>query len=379
MPEIWLRYGRVEIAVELKRERLEKVYDDPLPELEINQVEQEIQPLKGLNEINLLVGDCENSTIEFLRFLTTFAQNTKVYAFSSERILKNLRKSLKDTSIEFSKIEAEKAPVAIVDGVQVKVSQILSKRNLILVSSIGFDPLFGFKGMSTTILEVADEQIRYEAIKRENELIPRPGKETSSGWFLNRIVEELKELDGIGIIPGKLGFSKILYGKIDFVHKKSVEEFLKYSLKNVEKKISLAMVSPGEEDKCSTLNSALNSLWNTIYACEDRASIIILAEALDGLGSEALKKYVYTGFKLDGLLGRTYIDGIENLYYLIQASQKYDLGVVTTLPNTFVQKRLGLKSFQSGNAAINYLVDQAEDRKRKISIIVRGDKTLLYS
>lgn len=379
MPEIWMRYGRVEIAVELKRERLEKVYDDPLPELEVNQVEQELQPVKGLNEINLLVGDCENSTIEFLRYLTTFAQTTKISVFSSERILKNLRKSLKDTNIEFSKIETEKVPVAIVDGVQVKVSQILSKRNLIIVSSVGFDPLFGFKGIPTAVLEIADEQMKYEAIKRENELIPRPGKETASGWFLNRIVEELKELDGIEIIPGKHGFSKILYGKIDGVHRKSVEELLKYSLKNVEKKISLAIVSPGEEDKCSTLNSALNSLWNTINACEEGASIIILAEALEGLGSEAFKKYVYTGFKLDNILGKTYIDGFENLYYLIQASQKYDLGVVTTLPNTFVQKKLGLKSFLSGNAAVNYLVDQAENKKKRISILVRGDKTLLYS
>ncbi|MEM0385184.1 MAG: hypothetical protein QXH64_01865, partial [Nitrososphaeria archaeon] len=175
MPEIWLRYGRVEIAVELKRERLEKVYDDPLPELEVNQVEQELQPVKGLNEINLLVGDCESSTIEFLRYLTTFAQTTKISVFSSERILKNLRKSLKDTNIEFSKIEAEKVPVAIVDGVQVKVSQILSKRNLIIVSSVGFDPLFGFKGIPTAVLEIADEQMKYEAIKRENELFPRPG------------------------------------------------------------------------------------------------------------------------------------------------------------------------------------------------------------
>ncbi|MCX8189398.1 MAG: hypothetical protein N3F64_06770 [Nitrososphaeria archaeon] len=379
MPEIWLRYGKVEIAVELKRERLEKVYDDPLSDREINQIEQELQPVKGLNEINLLVGDYESSTIEFLRFFTTFVQNTKIYAFATERILKYLRKNLKDTNIEFSRIENGKEPVAIVDGVQVKASQILSKRNLIIVSSIGFDPLFGFRGIPTTILEIVDEQIRYEAIKRENELIPRPGKETSSGWFLNRIVEELKELNGIGIVPGKNGFSKILYGKIDIVHKKSVEELLKCASKNVEKKISLVLVSPGEEDKCSSLNSALNSLWNTIYACEEGASIIILAEALEGLGSEALKKYVYTGFKLDNILGKTYIDGLENLYYLIQVSQKYDLGVVTTLPNTFIQKRLGLKSFQSGNAAINYLVDQAENRKRKISIIVRGDKTLLYS
>lgn len=379
MPEIWLRYGKVEVAIELKRERLERIYGDPLPEIEINQVEQELQPIKGSNEVNLLVGDYENSTIEFLRFLTTFTPNSKICVFSNERILKNLKKNLKDTNIEFFKIEAEKVPVAIVDGVQVKVSQIFSRRDLILVSSVGFDPLFGFKGTSTALLEFTDEQIRYEAIKRESELIPRPGKETSSGWFLNRIVEELKELNGIGIVPGKHGFSKIFYGKVDTIHKNSVEELLKNSLKNVEKKISLSVVSPGEEDKCSNLNNALNSLWNTMYAYEEGASTIILAEALDGLGSEALKKYVYTGLKLDNILGKTYIEGVENLYYLIQASQKYDLGVVSTLPNTFVQKRLGLKSFQSGNAAINYLIDQAENRKRKISIVVRGDKTLLYS
>lgn len=379
MPEIWLKYGSVEVAVELKRERLEKVYSDPLPSLDNSQVEQELQPIRELNEINLLVGDYESSTIDFLRFITNFIPSTKICVLSNENVLKVLRKFLKDTRIDFSKTDGEKVPVSIVDGAQVKVSQTIAKRNLILVSSVGFDPLYGFRGSTTALLEFSDEQLKYEAIKRESELIPRPGKETSAGWFLNRIVEELKEINGIEIVPGKDGFSKIFYGKIDAIHKRAVEELLKNSSKNVEKKIGLAIVSPGEEIKCSNLNSALNSLWNIMYACEEGASIVVLAEALDGLGSEALKKYVYTGFKLESVLGKAYIEGLESLYYLLQARQKYDLGVVTTLPKTFVEKKLGLKSFQSGNAAIGYLVEQAENRKKKISIIVRGDKTLLYA
>ncbi|MBC7091262.1 MAG: hypothetical protein H5T50_05065 [Nitrososphaeria archaeon] len=379
MPEIWLKYGSVEVAVELKRERLEKVYSDPLPSFDNSQVEQELQPIRELNEINLLVGDYESSTIDFLRFITNFIPSTKICVLSNENVLKVLRKFLKDTRIDFSKTDGEKVPVSIVDGAQVKVSQTIAKRNLILVSSVGFDPLYGFRGSTTALLEFSDEQLKYEAIKRESELIPRPGKETSAGWFLNRIVEELKEINGIEIVPGKDGFSKIFYGKIDAVHKRAVEELLKNSSKNVEKKIGLAIVSPGEEIKCSNLNSALNSLWNIMYACEEGASIVVLAEALDGLGSEALKKYVYTGFKVESVLGKAYIEGLESLYYLLQARQKYDLGVVTTLPKTFVEKKLGLKSFQSGNAAIGYLVEQAENRKKKISIIVRGDKTLLYA
>ncbi|MGB9727696.1 MAG: hypothetical protein ACPLZF_04730 [Nitrososphaeria archaeon] len=379
MPEIWLKYGSVEVAVELKRERLEKVYSDPLPSLDNSQVEQELQPIRELNEINLLVGDYESSTIDFLRFITNFIPSTKICVLSNENILKVLRKFLKDTRIDFSKIDEEKVPVSIVDGAQVKVSQTISKSNLILVSSVGFDPLYGFRGSTTALLEFSDEQLKYEALKRESELIPRPGKETSAGWFLNRIVEELREINGVEIVPGKDGFSKIFYGKIDAIHKRAVEELLKISSKNVEKKIGLAIVSPGEEIKCSNLNSALNSLWNIIYACEEGASIVVLAEALDGLGSEALKKYVYTGFKPESVLGKAYIEGLESLYYLLQARQKHDLGVVTTLPKTFVEKKLGLKSFQSGNAAIGYLVEQAENRKKKISIIVRGDKTLLYA
>jgi hypothetical protein len=379
MPEIWLKYGTVEVAVELKRERLEKVYGDPLPGLDNSQVEQELLHIRELNEINLLVGDYESSTIDFLRFIANFMPSTKICVFSNENILKVLRKFLKDTRIDFSKIDEDKVPVSIVDGAQVKVSQTLSKTNLILVSSVGFDPLYGFKGATTALLEFSDEQLRYEALKRESELVPRPGKETSAGWFLNRIVEELKEINGIEIVPGKDGFSKIFYGKIDVIHKRAVEELLKNSSKNVEKKIGLAIVSPGEEIKCSSLNSALNSVWNIIYACEEGASLVVLAEALEGLGSEALKKHVFAGFKPESMLGKAYIEGIENLYYLLQTRQKYDLGFVTTLPKTFVEKKLGLKSFQSGNAAISYLVEQAENRKRKISIVVRGDKILLYA
>jgi len=377
MPEIWLRYGRVEVAVELKRERLEKVYGDPLPSFDSAQVEQELKPLRGLNEINLLVGDGEASTVEFLRFMTNFAPSSKICVFSNDRILRSLRRGLKDTRIEFFRVDDEKVPVTIVDGAQVKVSQTLSKRGLTLVSSVGFDPLYGFRGATTALLEFADEQVKSEAIKRESELTPKPGRETSSGWFLNRVVEELKEVDGVEVVPGREGFSKVFYGKIDAAHKRSVEELLKISLKNVDKRVSLVMVSPGEGEKCSTLDSALNSLWNVIQACEDGASIVLLAEALEGLGSEALKRYVYTGFKLDSVLGKGYVDGLVNLHYLLQARQKYDLGVVTTLPKTFVEKRLGLKIFQSGNAAVNYLVEQAEGRKRRISIVVRGDKTLL--
>ena len=144
MPEIWLKYGSVEVAVELKRERLEKVYSDPLPSLDNSQVEQELQPIRELNEINLLVGDYESSTIDFLRFITNFIPSTKICVLSNENILKVLRKFLKDTRIDFSKIDEEKVPVSIVDGAQVKVSQTISKSNLILVSSVGFDPLYGF-------------------------------------------------------------------------------------------------------------------------------------------------------------------------------------------------------------------------------------------
>jgi hypothetical protein len=111
---------------------------------------------------------------------------------------------------------------------------------------------------------------------------------------------------------------------------------------------------------------------------EEGSSIILLSEAIESLGSEALSRYVYTGLDIKDLLKRgPYLEGFENLYYLSDIKTKYDLGFLTTLPKALIEKRLGFKSFLTGNSTVDYLIEKSGDKKKKITIVTRGDKSLL--
>jgi len=378
MPEVWLRYGKVEVALEIQRERLYQIIEDPLPELQTEQINKELQPLKELKEISLLVGDSENSTIKFIQYLVNYLAPTKTNIYSNEGTLKHLKRELKELSCTFTKVEEERFPVSIVDGAQLKLPAIFSRSDLYFLSSVGYNPLFGFSGGSTALIEFAGEDLKFEAIKRESDLKPNPGKETSASWFANRAAEEIKELKSIEILPGKNGFSKVFLGNVIETHKNASQELLRYSMKKVNSKIQLAIVTPGEEEKCSTLNLSLNSLWNIIPALEEGASVIVLAEATEGLGSSALSKYIYTGLDIKEVIKkRDYLEGIENLHYLIDCGSKYDLGFLTTLPKAFIEKRFGFKSYTTGNSAVSYLIERCVEKKKKVTILARGDKSLL--
>ncbi|MGQ9780660.1 MAG: hypothetical protein ACUVQ8_00170 [Nitrososphaeria archaeon] len=380
MPEIWLRYGKVEIALEIQRERLSQVVEDPLPDIVKEQLDNEVQPLKGLNEISLLAGDAEISTIRFIQYLISYLTPTKISIYSNERVIRHLRRELKEVPCALLKIDSERFPVSVVDGVSLKLPTVFSRKDLYFVSSVGFSPLFGFSGGSATLTEFLEADLKFEAIKRESDLKPNPGKETSAGWFADRVAEEIKELNGIEILPGRNGFSNAFIGNVREAHKRACQELLKCSLKKVSTRIPLAIVTPGEEEKCRTLDLSLNALWNILSALEEGASVILLAEATEGLGSEALSKYVYTGLDVkDAFRKGTYVEGLERLYYLLDASSRFDLGFLTTLPKAFIEKRLGFKSYPTGNSAVSYLVEKSGDKKKKITVLTRGDKSLILA
>ncbi|MEM3403176.1 MAG: hypothetical protein QXJ17_01290 [Nitrososphaeria archaeon] len=378
MPEIWLRYGKVEIAIEIRRERLAQVIEDPLPDQIVDVINKELQELKEMDEIHVLAGDYELSTVKFIRHLIQFVSPSKVNIYSNEQILRQYKREVKETQCTFTKIDEEKHSIGIVDGVVLKSPTIFSRKDLYFISSVGLDPLFGFSGGPTALIKFLGDNLKFEALKRETELKPNPANDTAASWFAGRVAEELKEVKAIEVLPGRDDFSKVFTGNVLEAHKSATQELLKYSAKKVGLKIPLAVVTPGEESKCSTFDQSLNSLWNILPALEEGASVIVLTESSGGLGSEAITQYIYRGFEVKESIKRNqYIEGIENLYYLLNYGAQFDLGFLTTLPKSFIEKRLGYKSYTTGNDAVNYLIEKDQEKRKKITVLARGDKTLL--
>ena len=75
---------------------------------------------------------------------------------------------------------------------------------------------------------------------------------------------------------------------------------------------------------------------------------ILLGESSGGLGSKALEMFVEgrTDVSLLRENGK-YVDGQEHIMFLEAMREKYDFGIISTLPEYYLKTKLGLKTFDS--------------------------------
>ena len=128
------------------------------------------------------------------------------------------------------------------------------------------------------------------------------------------------------------------------------------------------IVTPSVSD---TLDDALLALWNTMGHVKDGGIIVLLAECRKGF-SRALRMLI-EGTKSDG-----YVEGLEYVKILDDAKSKYELCLVTMLPDSYI-KRLGLMAFRSLNDALQYILKRGKQKVMVVSdaeiMDVRRDDT----
>ncbi|MGH9876645.1 MAG: hypothetical protein ACRD5H_03330, partial [Nitrososphaerales archaeon] len=245
--------------------------------------------------------------------------------------------------------------------------------NPVFVSQTSFDPLFGYSGSPTRLLRHFGKEEMFEAYKARNGDVPSPGKADGALSIADKFVERF---DGTSIeaIIGTHGFADIVIDKPAKAHQTAIAKLESFGRVEVEK-AKASIISSGNGR--STLSNALNSLWNCVDAVKEDGSITLLAECSDGFGSSALERLVEGKIEIEDAHNLAeYIDGLENLLYLDGVSEKYELALISTLPDYYAKNRLGFKTFRRIKDALHHVLN-VHGQRQKVLVVSDASKVLL--
>jgi hypothetical protein len=332
----------VEVVINAKAENLGEVVEAPSQGMTEEAV---LEKLKEVPRKDFVVLDGSNSSVDLLnRLLMTWQaepKDVKVYAGG------RWAPSAKRRAAHFGYPMTEEKPsieLGVVDGVLVRSLPSLEAGSSVVISEASFDPVYGVRGAAVALARALG--LGAEAVRRwKGE--PAPGADTDPGWFAGRLAEELGNPFSLEYVRSRKGFATVAVGPHAEVHSKAVE-LLNQTRIFQASKARLLVVSPGGGDSDSTLHSSLLALCDQGAALGDDAEVVLVAEAMEGLGSEALRTMCDMAVRPESL---SHVDGYEDIIMLKWLKSKMKLHVVSTLPRTIVERRLGLLASSSAKNA----------------------------
>jgi hypothetical protein len=103
------------------------------------------------------------------------------------------------------------------------------------------------------------------------------------------------------------------------------------------------------------LGNSLNLLWNNYHAVLDGGTIILLSENRGGVNEGALSKFVEGRLDHSSLDKYQYINEIEHINFLQLLLEKYEIILISTLPQVYLNK-LGLKSVSKIKDGLDWIL-----------------------
>ncbi|HEX2557085.1 MAG TPA: hypothetical protein VHK86_02075, partial [Nitrososphaera sp.] len=242
-------------------------------------------------------------------------------------------------------------------------------QSTVIVSSVAYDPLFGFAGAPTALLRNLLADRMAEAFKARQGNIPAPGME---GGPLKVAISAAEGIPAtsVELVASSGGIAGIHTGSIAEAFSKAIAQLKSISVIETDP-VKCAIISASSEAGThSTLAGSLNSLWNSIHAVREGGSAILVAENREGAGGGALQMFIEGRLKPEQLLQSPYIDGLEHLLYIGELRQKYELGLVSTLPHYYARTKLGFTTY----AGMKDVLDkQPEKHGKNFKALVLSD------
>jgi hypothetical protein len=366
LPEIWLPYGQVEVVINAKAENLGEVFEAPGRSL----AEESLQDaLKAVPRKSFAILDGSNVAVDLLNRLAALWQASPkdIFVHGGGRWSPSARKRLAHYGYSVS-ADKPSVELGVVDGVLVRSLPRFKEDSLVLAEA-SFDPVYGTRGAAAAMGEALG--LGVEAVKRwKGE--PAAATETDPAWFAGRLAEELGNPSCLEYVRAKRGISSINVGPSSEAHSKSVQQLNESRLLSAARS-RLLVVSPGGADADSTLHSSLMALCNQAAAVGDDAEVVLVAEALEGLGSEALRALCDMNIRPESLV---HVDGYEDIALLKWLKSNLKLHIISTLPQTLVEKRLGLLPHASAKNAFED-IESRHGWKLKATMIKDGSLTSL--
>ena len=339
MPEIWLKYGNTDIVLDIKFENLLKNVSSDFPSLTDDEIRLGLSNVL-LNDNMLIFALSDSKCVA--KIITILLEMARAKGFVNvtidvlPKVENTLRTNLTDKTIPTNQI-----------GYQSFHKRIDKCQNTIFISQMSYDPLFGFGGTPTILLRNYVYEQMFESFQARKTDLPQPGV---SGPPLKIALSSSEKISAksIEIISNSLGIAGIYYGNIIEAFQNAVTKLQSISVIEVELAKSAIISASSEIGPHLTLTDSLNSLWNSVHIVKENGSAVLIAENRNGIGGGALQMLIEGRLDIKELKQKpAYIDGLEHLLYIEELRQKYELGIVSTLPQYYLKTKLGFRVYES--------------------------------
>ena len=351
MPEIWLNYGQTEVVLDIKAENLEQKITAEGKTLSDSQIESKLESLDLSKPTEIVVLNTSESVKKTLLTLFTRCEEKSIPKPSilADRKIMNTVKSYipeGDLVSEFINIED-------------------SSSNLVFLGEMEFDGLFGYETISTRLLKKFGAEQMQSAFERRKGNLPSPGQDVESFQIAKKFSKKF-EILAIELISNSNGICDLAVGHPSSTSSLS-NSFTEYATKDVGKH-KMMIISTGKAASNYTLSKSLSSLWNCSPAIKDDGFVILLGECKHGIGSDAIQHFIDGRMSIDNLKNPSqYINGLEDLLYFSEMQKKFQIGLLSILPEVYT-KKLDIKSFSGIKQVMDYILKK-QGQSQKIEVI----------
>ena len=305
MPEIWLNYGITDVVLDIRSEIIEDQISVDGSTLDDQNITERLSPLDLSRELDLVV--LNNSPFVHQVITSIFKQcETESKPFPHIFADNSISNIVQDGLPQGSKVE------------QFKSDQLDS--DLVFISEIEFDGLFGFETIATRLLKQFGDDLMLDAYTKRSSDVPAAGQLTSSIQVAKDFANKF-EIQGIELFTNSNGISDIM-----------VDHPSNLDLKPLNPTKSLGqhpvvIASTGRYTSNNTLQRSLASLWNCTKSVKKDGFIVMIAECKEGLGSAALQRYIEGRLDIDQISNPSeYISGLEDLLFLSNIKRDLNIG-----------------------------------------------------
>jgi hypothetical protein len=370
MPEIWLKYGATDVVLDIRFENLSSQVSSTFASMPDEQARAVLESVPVTDNMLLVALASSRPAAKAVNSIADMAEakgfsvTVDVPVRTAGALRANLAALVPDpqAALSINRIDYQ--------SLQERTSKFQST---VFVSQAGFDPLFGFSGAPTALLRSMSPDKMAQAFSARKGNVPAPGER---GEPLKIAIESAPAGTAVELVANGAGVAGAHTGTVQEAFSKATEQLMSVATVEADPVRSAIISASNDAGLHSTLAGALNSLWNCVHIVREGGSAVLLAECREGLGGGALQAFAEGRLKPEQLAGAPYTDGLEHLLYLQELKQKYDLGLVSSLPHYYAAGRLGFATYAGARDALEKLLAR-NGKGHKALVVSDADITLL--
>ena len=361
MPEIWLNYGPTDVVLDIRAENLDRKIDSKGTILTDPEIISKLGQTDLSKPTELVVLDNSKAVQKVISIL---------FEKCNQKSIPKPRLLVDRPTMNVMKTVFSDQGLVIEDFDDVQ----LSNSNLIFLGDLEFDGLFGFNTISTKLLRRFGKEHMLAAYEKRKGNLPAPGEELPNLAVAQKFTDAF-EISAIEIMANSTGVLDLTVGHPSSTSSIS-KSFIPIATKEVGKHRTL-IIGTGKESAGETLGRSLSSLWNCEQAVKEEGLAILLTECRSGVGSEAIRQYMEGRMNLDRLKNPAkYVDGMEDLLFLTETAKKFQIGIVSILPEFYTKEKLGMIAFSGIKDAMDYIL-KTHGIRQKVAVVSDGSHVLL--